>query len=94
LNSVQCLACKFGARSGVPQPINNELPVFTIENVSESTVSKIIDNLKGSKSKDVYDIDARFFKTYKSIFCKPLTHLTNLSITNSYFPNCWKAAIP
>lgn len=93
LNSVQCLARKFGARSGVLEPINNETPVFTNENVSESIVLKIIDNLKGSRSKDVYDTDAQFFKTYKSIFCKPLTHLINLSITNSYFPNCWKAAV-
>jgi len=28
LNSVQCLASKFGARSRVPQPINNELPLL------------------------------------------------------------------
>ncbi len=75
---------KFGVRSEALQPINDETPVFTIENVSESTVLKIFDNLKGSRSKDVYDIDARFFKTYKSSLCKPLTHLINLSITNSY----------
>ncbi len=93
LNSAQCLAMKFGVRSGALQPINDETPVFTIENVPESTVLKIFDNLKGSRSKDVYDIDARFFKTYKSSLCKPLTHLINLSITNSYFPSCWKAAV-
>ncbi len=52
---------KFGVRSGALQPINDENPVFTIENVPESTVLKIFDNLKGSRSKDVYDIDARFF---------------------------------
>lgn len=68
LNSVQCLARKFGARLGVPEPINNETPVFTIENVSETTVLKIMDNLKGTRSKDVYDIDARFSKLINHFF--------------------------
>lgn len=57
---------------------------------------KIFDNLKGSRSKDVYDIDARFLKTYKSSLCKPLTHLTYLSITGPCWllaPSCWKAAV-
>ncbi len=57
MNSAQCLAMKFGVRSGALQPINDETPVFTIENVPESTVLKIFDNLKGSRSKDVYDIE-------------------------------------
>ena len=61
LNSVQCLAKNFGVRSRVFEHTNNEFPVFTIENVSESTVMKIFDCPKGSKFRDVFYIDA-FFK--------------------------------
>lgn len=54
---------------------------------------KTLDCLKGSKSKGVFDFDAKFLKNYKLILCKPLTHLINLSITNSYFPSSWKAPV-
>lgn len=38
VNSVQCLSKNFGVRLRVLEPANNEFPVFTIENVSDSTV--------------------------------------------------------
>lgn len=93
VDSVQCLANNFCLRPRVLASANNDFPVFTIKNVSEYTVMKTLDCLKGSKSKDVFDFDAKFLKNYKLILCKPLTHLINLSITNSYFPSSWKAAV-
>ncbi len=36
----------FGVRSGALQPINDETPVFTIENVPESTVMKIFETTR------------------------------------------------
>jgi len=61
VDSVQCLVKNFGPRPRVLQLANTDFPVFTIKNVSENTVMKTLDCLKGSKSKDVFDFDAKFF---------------------------------
>lgn len=67
LTSVQCLATKFGARLGVLEPINNETSAFTIENVSESVVLKIIDNLRE-------DLGLKMFMILMHNFLKLINH--------------------
>lgn len=72
VDSVQCLAKKFGERPRILEATNNEFPVFNIERVSDSIVMRALDCIKGSKSKDLFDIDAHFLKNYESILCKPI----------------------
>lgn len=71
VDSVQCLGKNFGVRSTVLEPANVNFPVFAIKHVSDSAVTKALDSLKGSKSKDAFHIDVRFFKNYKLKLCKP-----------------------
>lgn len=46
--------------------------------------------LTKSKSMDVYDLNARLFKNYRSLLCKPLTHVINSSIRSLSSSSSWK----
>ena len=41
----------------------------------------------------MYNLDTCFIKKYSSILIRPVTHLINLSVRTSKFPNNWKKAV-
>ena len=93
IDSVQDLAQGFGLREKVITPSNDNLPLFGISEVPESSITKILGKFKNSKAKDAFTCDCAFLKKYKSIICTPIAHLVNLSIKQSFFPNAWKSAV-
>lgn len=54
MNSVQDLAQGFGLRGKVTSPSNDNLPLFSISEVPESSILKILGKFKNSKAKDVF----------------------------------------
>lgn len=64
-----------------------------MDEVSESSITKILCQFKSSKANNVFDCDPAFVKKYRSILCTLITHLVNLSIKQYYFPNAWKSAV-
>lgn len=88
IDSVQDLAQGFGLRGKVITPPNDNLPLFSISEVSESSITKILGKFKNSKAKDDFTCDCAFLKKYKSILCTPIAHLVNLSIKQSFFSQC------
>lgn len=48
--------------------------------------------MKNSKAKDVHGLDTNFLKRYKTSLIRPITHLINLSLTQSAVPLPWKMA--
>lgn len=87
IDSVQNLAHSFGTRTKeifVPNPV---YPVFNI--MDDLQVSKYSQKL----AKDINGWDSSFFKSNKEVLLAPLTHLVNLSISQSTFPNAWKSAV-
>ena len=66
--------------------------VFDNIDISHEDVIDAINTLKIDKAYGIDGISNRLIQcTSKSIF-KPLALLFNLSLSNSYFPNCWKEA--
>ena len=55
-------------------------------------VRKVITNLKNSKSTGIDDIDTRIIKLVAEDILPALTHVLNLSISQSEFPSMWKQA--
>lgn len=46
-------------------PVDNTQPVFNLKQISETQVINIINAMKNSKAKDIYNLDSNLFKTYK-----------------------------
>lgn len=46
----------------VPRPIQNDLPIFNLEEIMETEVANIIRTLKASKAKDAYGLDTNILK--------------------------------
>lgn len=76
---MQCLDKNLWVRPRVLKTANDDFQVFKIEGVSEYAALKALSTLKGAKSRDV-ELDSQFFKNYRSLICKPLINLINLSI--------------
>lgn len=82
---------------------NNTMPVvglhtendtgFRLNVTYEAQIKKIIDSLKSSKSKDAFHMDSMLIKKHLNTLTLPITHLINLSITQSCFPDSWKRAV-
>ena len=70
---------------------NNESS-FTLRAVHPDEVTKIITNLKSSKSSGKDNIDTYVLKLAKVELTPVLTHIINLSIINEVFPSIWKCA--
>ncbi len=49
------------------------LSKFTLKQVSNREVDRIISSLKNSTAKDKYGLDTIFFKTHKELFTGPLS---------------------
>lgn len=93
IDSVQNLAHSFGTRTkeiSVPNPV---YPVFNIMEVSEQKTHTFLSTLKNSKAKDIYGWDSSFLKSNKEALVAALTHLANLSVNQSTFPNAWKSSV-
>lgn len=87
-------------------PVSNSTPVehvkklnfnhktngFHFHTVSYVQVLDIINNLKKTKSRDIYDIDIDILNCIKFIILIPLTNLINLCIINNVFPDVLKLA--
>ena len=63
---------------------------FKFEPVEPDEVLKIIKGLKNSKSSGVDFIDTAIVKLVANEILPALTHIINLSISNSIFPTMWK----
>ena len=63
---------------------------FQFTPVSPSSVSKIISNLKKSKSCGLDEIDSYILKLIQQQVTAPLTHIVNLSLTNCVYPSLYK----
>lgn len=69
---------------------NNLIDAFFLEQTTEQEVLAVIEKVKNSHAKDLFNIDTSFLKRNKEILVKPITHLVNLSFKNGEFPNDWK----
>ena len=57
----------------VPRPVQNDLPIFNLEEITETEVANIIRSLKASKAKDAYGLDTNFLKTNADSLVAPIT---------------------
>jgi len=91
--SVQNLSDTFGARSkNIVTPDYNKT-IFKVTEVSEDKICKTLSTLKFSKAKDIFNWDSTFLKNNIHSLSTPITHLVNLSVKQSIFPNSWKDAV-
>ena len=65
---------------------------FSFKGVHPDQISKIISNLKTSKSCGTDDIDTYIVKLAQAELVPVITHVVNLSITQPIFPAQWKTA--
>ena len=63
---------------------------LTVTPVSVETVRKMLQNLKGSKSTGVDELDSYAVKLAAEQIAEPLHHLITLSILQKRFPTSWK----
>ncbi len=64
--------------------IEDNVKLFEIQEVDQSVIMRIINELNTTYSKDIYNLDT-VFKKNGSALVKPLTHLINLSIRTGQF---------
>ena len=74
------------------EAMRNRASRFCLQQVKEEDIVKIIKNLKNSSASEVYYIDTRTIKLVADIIAPSLTHIINLSILTSTFPNIRKYA--
>ena len=65
---------------------------FKLKAVHPDEVLKIITNLKNSKTCGLDNIDSYVIKLAAHELTQAITHIVNLSISQSYFPSAWKTA--
>ena len=65
---------------------------FKFTSVHPDEVNKIIENLKNSKSSGIDNIDTYIIKLARKELVPVITHIINLSLTQSHFPEIWKTA--
>ncbi len=53
----------------------------------------MLNQLKSSRAKDVFDCDSVLVKKYANVLGTPITHLVNLSIKQCYFQSAWRSAV-
>ena len=92
LNSVYEITQLFRPSKFVSRPVQNDLPIFNLEEVTENEVTNIVRSLKASKAKDAH-LDTNFLKTNIDSLVAPITHLVNLSIRKCTVPTQWKVAV-
>ena len=75
-----------------PFPLRSRESSFSLHEVSEDDVLKVISSLKNSSATGSDYIDTKTIKLSADLIAPALTHIINLSITSSSFPNIWKYA--
>ena len=65
---------------------------FSLKPVPPDDISKIISNMKSTKSCGKDNIDTYVIKLAKEELTPVITHIVNLSISTKTFPNLWKCA--
>ena len=65
---------------------------FSLRFAHPDDISKVIKNLKSSKSSGLDDIDSYVLKLACEEVTPAITHIVNLSIGQSYFPTFWKTS--
>ena len=78
--------------SKLREAMQNRQCSFHLQPVSESEVLKLIKGLKNSSATGVDYIDTRTVKLAADLIAPALTHIINLSIQTSTFPEIWKYA--
>ena len=66
--------------------------LFQIPFISESFVMKELNSLDSTKSTGLDGLGPRFLKVSSNIIARPLTHIFNLGIRQTKFPNIFKVA--
>ena len=92
-NSVNEITQLFRPSKFVPHPVQNDLPVFNLDEINEIEVANIVGSLKASKAKDAHGLDTNFLKNNIDTLVTPITHLVNLSIRQCTVPTQWKVAV-
>jgi hypothetical protein len=67
-----------------------EIPVLNLQNTTIEHVKKIIKSLAPKLSCDVTGTSTKMIKLLGNKIALPLTHIFNLSLSNSKFPTCFK----
>merc|ERR1711888_315325 len=70
----------------------NQTCCFKMKSVHPDTILKILANLKTSSSCGLDNIDSYVLKLVRNEVAPVLTHIVNLSISQSIFPCSWKTA--
>uniref|UniRef100_A0A8C7X350 Reverse transcriptase domain-containing protein n=1 Tax=Oryzias sinensis TaxID=183150 RepID=A0A8C7X350_9TELE len=92
INSVKEITEMFQEPTLTARPIDPAEPVFSLKEITELDVAKIIGSLKNSKAKDVHGLDTNIIKLCKESLLLPITHMVNLSFKQKYVPLSWKMA--
>ena len=77
---------------GAAEPPINMNADGSFWDVSQETISKIIDGLKGGSSPGFDGLTVFTIKSIKNLILKPLTYLINLSFKTGIFPSIYKIA--
>ena len=94
IDSVAAIAQCFSPEDTNVCPVNTMEPAFSIRNVTESEVARIIRSLKPSRAKDIFGMDAVMLKELSTTLTNPITKIINLSISQGMFPSDWKLLLP
>ena len=78
--------------SKIKEAMRNRTCSFSIQETSEEDIRKVVSKLKNSAATGVDNIDTKIVKLSAQIIAPALTHIVNLSIRTSTFPDCWKYA--
>ena len=74
------------------EKFNLEGKDFSFSNVTEGTVSKLLNNINPSKASGLDNLAGKFLKEGSSVLKCPITQICNLSISHSVFPDKCKHA--
>ena len=85
-------ACRKDPFERLQSLMANRNCVFSFKAVHPDEVKKVIDNLKNSKTCGVDNIDSFVIKLAGTDLTPAITHIANLSLSQSYFPSTWKTA--
>ena len=85
-------ACRKNPLERVQSMMMNRSCNFSLKAVHPDEVSKIIANLKNSKTCGIDNIDSFVIKLAADDLTPAITHIVNLSLSQSCFPSAWKTS--
>ena len=72
---------------------SESFPLWTIGNFTEHEVIEVIKTIEISKSSGLHNVNSKVLKPILKVLAPHLTHIFNLSVENSIFPDSWKEAL-